>query len=186
MTRSLAIVFALFVTGAAAYVVVRGRTMTAAPTPPVTAPAVVSDAPAGGSASPVGGAAPARAADDAAPPSGDPAASAQGDAAPLASGAPRQVIFGVALIWYRGAQSAPVDARSKEDATKLATSIAEQAKKDFAGALERADSGFENAGSIQQSVLEAPAEAVLFSLGVGEVGGPVDSPRGFYVFRRIE
>lgn len=181
MTRTLALVFAAVVVALAAYVVVAGRPHVASSTAPASAtsalrapePSVPPAVPAASIEEPAGA-------------GGAPAAAASEDAAPLASGAPRQVIFGVALVWYRGAQSAPAGARSREEASALAASIAEEAKKDFPAALKRADSGFENAGSIQRTVLEVPAEALLFSLGVGEVGGPVDSPRGFYVFRRIE
>lgn len=181
MTRSLAIVFAAFVAVAAAFVVARGRSHgAAAPEPhptvvvsaPVVQPPVAVSPPLEASAEEGAG--------------GGPAAPAPDGAAPLSSGAPRQVVFGVALVWYRGAESAPANARTKDEARALAASIAEDAKKDFAGAVKRADVGFEDAGSIQRTVLEPQAEAVLFSLEVGEVGGPVEAPRGFYVFRRIE
>ena len=48
------------------------------------------------------------------------------------------------------------------------------------------DLGFEDAGEMPREVLEREVEAVLFSLKPGEVSAPVDSPRGYYVFRRIE
>lgn len=182
MTRSLAIVFAVFVAAAAAYVVVVGRPHGgAAPEPRAVASSSAVPAPTAPAASPPPAAEPTAAAAE-----GGGAGGTAEDVAPLASGAPRQVAFGVALVWYRGAESAPPNARSKEEARALAESIAEEAKKDFAAAVKRADSGFENAGAIQRTVLEPASEAVLFSLEVGGVGGPVDSPRGFYVFRRIE
>lgn len=183
VTRSLALLFAALVLLAVGYVVVSQKPQGA----PVSMPAsAVSSA---GVRAPEPNAPPALTATAIEEPAGlggAPPAASTDDVAPLASGAPRQVVFGVALVWYRGAQSAPAGARSREEASALAASIAEEAKKDFASAVKRADSGFENAGSIQRTVLEGPAESLLFSLGVGEVGGPVDSPRGFYVFRRIE
>jgi hypothetical protein len=178
MTRSLAIVFAVFVAAAAAYVVARGRPHRAAapeprPAPVASVSAAAPPAPEPATAAPAGG-------------GGASPDLPSEEAAPLASGAPRQVVFGVALVWYRGAESAPSNARSKDEARALAESIAEEAKKDFGAAVKRADTGFDDAGAIQRTVLEPAAEAVLFSLEAGAVGGPVDSPRGFYVFRRIE
>ncbi|MBL9028064.1 MAG: peptidyl-prolyl cis-trans isomerase [Myxococcales bacterium] len=179
MTRSLAIVFAVFVAAAAAYVVVRGRPHGAAapephPAPVASVSAAAPPAPEPATAAPAGGG------------GAGPGLPQGEETAPLASGAPRQVVFGVALVWYRGAESAPSNARSKDEARALAESIAEEAKKDFGAAVKRADTGFDDAGAIQRTVLEPAAEAVLFSLEAGAVGGPVDSPRGFYVFRRIE
>jgi hypothetical protein len=181
MSRSATLVFALLVAVLAAFVVVRGKPHAAAPArlPSASVAAVQAAAP------PVVPE-PASTAEPVAEGGGAASAAPLDDAPALASGAPKQVVFGVALVWYRGAQSAPGGARSREEASTLAASIAEEAKKDFAAAVKRADMGFENAGAIQRTVLEPQAEALLFSLGVGEVGGPVDSPRGFYVFRRIE
>jgi hypothetical protein len=104
----------------------------------------------------------------------------------LGSEAPKQVTFGVILVFYRGAQGAPRDARTREEALELATKLSKEAKDDFAAAVKKADVGVDNAGSMIRGVLEPGPEYTLFSLGVGDVGGPVDSPRGFYVFKRIE
>ena len=104
----------------------------------------------------------------------------------LASDAPETVRFGVILVTYRGAQGAPRDAKTREDALTLATQLAKDAKEDFASAAKRGDVGYEDAGAIQRGVLEPGPEHTLFSLKVGEVGAPVDSPRGFYVFKRNE
>lgn len=104
----------------------------------------------------------------------------------LAADAPKQVVFGVILIFYRGAQGAPRDARSREDALALATKLKSEAEGDFAATAKKGDVGVDNAGSIVRGVLEPGPELTLFSLGVGDVGGPVDSPRGYYVFKRIE
>lgn len=104
----------------------------------------------------------------------------------LGAEAPKQVGFGVILVFYRGAQGAPQSARTREEALTLATTIATEAKSDFAAAAKKADVGIENAGTMVRGVLEPVAEYTLFNLGVGDVGGPVDSPRGFYVFKRIE
>lgn len=112
---------------------------------------------------------------------------ADGSPAPqLDASAPKRVLFGVILIWYQGAQNAPQNARSKEEALLLATSIANDAKKDFAAAAKRGDIGSPSAGEMLRGVLERGPEYVLFSLEVGATGGPVDSPKGFYIFKRNE
>lgn len=112
---------------------------------------------------------------------------ADGSPAPqLDPSAPKRVVFGVILVWYQGAQNAPQNARSKDEALILATSIANDAKKDFAAAAKRGDVGVPAAGEMLRGVLERGPEYVLFSLDVGATGGPVDSPKGFYIFKRIE
>ncbi len=104
----------------------------------------------------------------------------------LPADAPKQVSFGVILVSYRGAQGAAANARSRDDALALAKSIAEEAKKSFAQAALRGDVGQESAGTLPRGVLEPGPEYVLFGLPVGGVGGPVDSPKGFYVFKRTD
>jgi hypothetical protein len=113
------------------------------------------------------------------------ATQADGSSVPaLGSSAPRNVKFGLIMVFYRGAQGAPRDARTREEALKLAGTLAEEARTDFARAAAKGDVGMADAGSMSRNVLEPAPEYTLFSLGVGEVGGPVDSPRGFYVFKR--
>jgi hypothetical protein len=111
-----------------------------------------------------------------------------GEAPPsLPEDAPKSVEFGVILVTYRGAQGAPRDARSREEALTLAKELAAAAKDDFAAAVARGDPGStENAGSIPRHVLEPAPNYVLFSTPVGEVGEPVDTPRGFWIVRRIK
>jgi len=104
----------------------------------------------------------------------------------LGSGAPRSMKFGVIMVYYRGAQGAPSGGRTHEEALAHATKLAEEARADFARAASKGDVGMADAGSMDRNVLEAGPEYTLFSLGVGEVGGPVDSPRGFYIFKRNE
>ncbi len=124
---------------------------------------------------------------DAGPPtaSATPAGSASANAPSLPVDAPKQVVFGVALVTYRGAQGATPSARSREEALSLAERIADTAREDFAAAVRLADVGFENAGSMPRGVLEPAAEQVLFGLEVGQSARPVDSPRGYYVFKRL-
>lgn len=105
----------------------------------------------------------------------------------LPEGAPRSVVFGVVLVEYRGAQGANRRQRDRAAAEALARELADQARKDFAAAVAKGDPGSaENAGAIPRGVLEPGPEHTLFSLAVGEVGGPVDTPRGFWIVKRLE
>jgi len=115
-----------------------------------------------------------------------PSSSNDASAPSLPAGAPKLVSFGVVLVTYRGAQGARADARSKEVARTVAEDVAEKAKTDFAAAMKLGDIGFDDAGEMPRGVLEPGPEAALFALAAGEVSPPVDSPRGYYVFKRIE
>jgi hypothetical protein len=105
---------------------------------------------------------------------------------------PRQVRFGVILISYAGAQPSAAGGsrpptRSKADAQALAEKILPTAMHDFHAAVQEGDGGSsDDIGSIRLGVLEPAPEYVLFTLGVGAVGGPVDTPRGFWIVKRLE
>jgi parvulin-like peptidyl-prolyl isomerase len=91
------------------------------------------------------------------------------------------------MITYAGAEAAPKNARSKADALDLAKKLAADAKTDFKGAVQRGDNGSsDNLGAMQRGVLEPAPEFALFSLPVGGVSDVVDTPRGFWIVRRIE
>ena len=102
----------------------------------------------------------------------------------LPKSAPAQVRFGAILVTYKGAEQADPQARPRDRALELAKSLAVDA--DFTGAGRRGDVFIADAGVIQPGFMEPAPQHGLFSLAVGEVGGPVDSPRGFYVFKRLE
>jgi hypothetical protein len=105
----------------------------------------------------------------------------------LPSGSPKMVRFGVILVQYRGAQGAPAGSRSKDDALSLARSIAEAARGDFKSQVSKGDPGsMEDAGRIPRGVLEPASEYALFTLAAGSVSDPVDTPRGFWIVKRIE
>jgi len=105
----------------------------------------------------------------------------------LPSGSPKTVRFGVILVQYRGAELAPPVARSKDEARSLARSLAEAAKTDFKAQVQRGDPGsMDDAGRIPRGVLEPPVEFALFTLTRGDVSEPIDTPRGFWIVRRIE
>jgi parvulin-like peptidyl-prolyl isomerase len=106
----------------------------------------------------------------------------------LPASAPARVGFGAAIFTYRGAQGAPADARTREEAKKKALEIIEVAQKDFAAAVSKGDRGSTtDAGRVPRGVIEPPVEYVLFTLEKGKVHPePVDTPRGYWVVRRNE
>jgi len=106
----------------------------------------------------------------------------------LPASAPARVGFGAVIFAYRGAQNAPSDARSKEEAKKKAAETIELAQKDFAAAVAKGDKGSTtDAGRLPRGVIEPPIEYVLFTLEKGKVHPePVDTPKGYWVVRRNE
>jgi len=104
----------------------------------------------------------------------------------LGQAAPKSMRFGVVLVQYRGAQRASVDARSKPEALALARALTELARRDFRSAVDKGDPGsMDDAGIIPQGVLEPAPNYVLFSLSEGAVGGPVDTPTGYWVLKNL-
>jgi PPIC-type PPIASE domain len=112
-----------------------------------------------------------------------------GDAGPstLPANAPRHVHLGVVLIGYAGAQGAAASARSKTEARDLAARLAADAKTDFHGAVQRGDSGSsDDIGRVPRGVLEAPVELSVFTLSPGAVSDVIETPRGFWIVKRID
>jgi hypothetical protein len=104
----------------------------------------------------------------------------------LPNSAPKSLRFGVVLIQYREAQRAVATSRSKPEALALANELARVAQTDFKAAVDRGDAGStENAGRISVGILEPAPNYVLFSLAQGGVGGPVDTPTGYWVVRNL-
>jgi parvulin-like peptidyl-prolyl isomerase len=69
----------------------------------------------------------------------------------------------------------------------LAKELLPEAKTDFKAAVAKGDKGSQdNLGRIPRGFLEPAPEYVLFSLGKGEIGGPIDTPRGYWIVQRIE
>lgn len=103
----------------------------------------------------------------------------------------RLVRFGVVLVTYDGAQPSPTanrqTPRSKADARTLALKLAETAKQDFHAAVQQGDGGSsDDIGRVKLGILEPAPEYVLFTLPIDGVGGPVDTPRGFWIVKRLE
>jgi hypothetical protein len=110
---------------------------------------------------------------------------------PLSMDAPRSVRFGVVLVSYDGAQPSPTanrqTPRAKADARALALKLAATAKQDFHAAVQQGDPGSsDDIGRIKLGFLEPAPEYVLFTLPIDGVGGPVDTPRGFWIVKRLE
>jgi hypothetical protein len=105
---------------------------------------------------------------------------------------PRQVRFGVVLVSYAGAQPSAAGGsrpptRSKASAQALAEKLVQTAEQDFHAAVQQGDGGSsDDIGRVKLGVLEPAPEYVLFTLAVDGVGGPVDTPRGFWIVKRLE
>jgi hypothetical protein len=137
----------------------------------------------------------------AAPPSASPfdlaiaSAAAAPSAAPVPEVAPvpagNSVNLGIIMVTYQGAQNGVVGGaprtRSKDDALALAKKLAEDAKTNFAAAVNRGDPGSDaNLGRFPKGTLEANVEAVVFALPPGGISEPIDTPRGYWVAKRLE
>jgi hypothetical protein len=117
---------------------------------------------------------------------------------PLPLGVPRQVRFGVVLVSYTGAQPSAggggrPQSRSKADALVLAQKLYLTAVTDFHAAVQQGDPGSsDDVGHVKLGVLEPAPEYVLFTLGSSggdggvEVGGPIDTPRGYWIVKRLD
>src|SRR5690606_12334507 len=105
---------------------------------------------------------------------------------PLPATAPHAVRFGAALFPYAGSEFAPSGAPARDEALKQAEAAIEVAQSDFAKAVKLGHGGGEDLGLMHRGILEPPVEFALFSLKVGAVyPRPVDTPRGYWVLRRI-
>jgi len=106
---------------------------------------------------------------------------------PLPDGTPKHVKLGVVLITFAGVQGAPPGARSKKDALEAAQKLAGDAKTDFHAAVIRGDSGSaDDIGHIPRGVLELGTEFVAFTLPVGSVSEPLETPRGYWIIKRLD
>ena len=104
---------------------------------------------------------------------------------------PRQVRFGVILVSYAGAQPSALSGRNatrtKPDAKALADKLVDTARQDFHAAVQQGDSGSsDDIGRVKLGILEPAPEYVLFTLPLDGVGGPVETPRGYWVVKRLE
>jgi hypothetical protein len=110
---------------------------------------------------------------------------------PLPFDAPRQVRFGVVLVSHAGAQPSPgagsPSPRAQAEAMSLAKKLLPTAQQDFHAAVSQGDPGSaDDVGHVKLGVLEPAPEYVLFTLPVDGVGGPVETPRGYWIVKRLE
>jgi PPIC-type PPIASE domain len=110
---------------------------------------------------------------------------------PLPLNVPREVRFGVVLVSYAGAQvnttAGPPPVRLRAEARSLAEKLAATAQQDFHAAVQQGDAGStDDLGHVKLGILEPAPEYVLFTLPVDGVGGPVETPRGFWIVKRLE
>ena len=162
--------------------------------PPVRAEADAGIAAAVDAAMPVASASAAAAINDGGPITLDPGGDGGllfntmlGDAGAMPSGAPRTVKVGVVLVQFTGAEGASSAARAKPDAFKHALALGEKARTDWKAAVKAGDPGSaEDIGRIPRGVLEHPTELAVFSLAAGDVSEPLETPRGYWVVKRLE
>ena len=106
---------------------------------------------------------------------------------PLPDQAPSHVRIGVVLVTYAGAQGAPDHARSQKDAREMADKLASDAKSDFPAAVVRGDNGsIDDVGTMPRGVMEPGPQYIVFTLPVGGVSDVIDTPRGYWIVKRIE
>jgi hypothetical protein len=106
---------------------------------------------------------------------------------PLPADAPKQVRIGVVLMVFAGSQGAPPSARSKTEALALAQKLAIDAKADFHAAVVRGDNGSaDDIGHIPRGVLEGATEFEAFTMTVGSVSDPLETPRGYWIIKRLD
>jgi hypothetical protein len=101
--------------------------------------------------------------------------------------APKTVTFGVILVAYQGAQAAPDNASPKPAALERAKTLLAEAKTDFATAAAKGDPGStSDAGRLPRGVLEPAVEYALFTLEPDRVcAEPIDTPRGYWIVKRL-
>lgn len=105
----------------------------------------------------------------------------------LPSSAPRTVHLGVVLVQFTGAEGASSTARSKKEALEYAKKLAEDAKADFKHAVKEGDSGSaEDIGRIPRGVLDPRTEVTVFSLAAGEMSDVLETPRGYWIVKRLD
>jgi len=111
-----------------------------------------------------------------------------GDAAVvMPSGAPRSVKIGVVLVAFAGAEGASSNARSKAEAQSIAQRLGAEARSDFHHAVTSGDPGSaDDIGRLPRGVLDPRTEVAVFGLAPGEVSDVLETPRGYWIVKRIE
>jgi hypothetical protein len=110
-----------------------------------------------------------------------------GDAGLLPTGGPRNVRIGVVLVAYKGAEGAGGSARSAQEARGIADRLAQTARTDFHAAVGGGDPGSaDDIGKIPRGVLDPRTEGAVFALAAGDVSEVLETPKGYWIVKRIE
>jgi hypothetical protein len=107
--------------------------------------------------------------------------------AALPTGGPRSVKLGIVMITFAGAEGAPPGARPKGQAKELADGLLSMARADFHQAVGKGDTGSgDDLGRFPRGILDPNVEAVVFSLGQNDVSEVVETPRGYWIVKRLD
>jgi hypothetical protein len=107
--------------------------------------------------------------------------------ASLPSGGPRSVKLGIVMVTFAGAEGAPPGARPKGQAKEMADGLLSMARADFHQAVGKGDTGSgDDLGRFPRGILDPNVEAVVFSLGANDVSEVVETPRGFWIVKRLD
>ena len=107
--------------------------------------------------------------------------------ASIPSSAPRSVKVGLVFVTFSGAEGAPAGSRPKGQAKELADGLLSMARADFHQAVGKGDSGSaDDIGRIPRGVLDPAVEAAVFALGTNDVSEVVETPRGYWIVKRLD
>jgi hypothetical protein len=105
----------------------------------------------------------------------------------LPTTAPRTVHIGVVLVTYVGAEGASSNARTKAEALVVAQRLHDDAKTDFKKAVKEGDAGsLDDIGRIPRGVLDPRSEVAVFSLAASEISEILETPKGFWIVKRLD
>lgn len=105
----------------------------------------------------------------------------------IPTGAPKQVKLGVVLVTFAGAEGAPPTARSKREAMSIAERLVGEARSDFHHAVVAGDPGSsDDIGRMPRGVLDPRTEVAVFNLASGEVSEILETPRGYWIVKRLD
>lgn len=109
------------------------------------------------------------------------------DGLTLPKDAPRVVRLGVVLVAYAGAEGATGSAPSKKDAAARAATLLETARANFSEAVRKGDPGSsDDIGRIPRGVLDPSTEVAVFRMKAADVSDVLETPRGYWIVKRIE
>lgn len=99
----------------------------------------------------------------------------------------RSVKVGLVFLTFAGAEGAPAGSRPKAQAKELADGLLSMARGDFHQAVGKGDSGSaDDIGRIPRGVLDPAVEAAVFSLNKDDVSEVVETPRGYWIVKRLD